>query len=312
MQLKASAPGSLMILGEYAVLHGHPALVAAINQSITVTLTPRNDEHIEIHSDLHGVYSTSLSSLIIEKPFHFVLTAIKFYRSQLKFGFNLKIESQFTDQMGLGSSAAVTVATLAAIATWLNIKMTPIRLLRDGRQVVREAQDGLGSGADVAASVYGGLVHYQAQPLFAESLPQLYPLTTWYSGFKTKTIDAIARVNQHFSSRVSLYRSIIQSIGECAKQGVQYAQEGEWAKLGEVMTIQQGMMASLGVSMPRLNEMVYALHALPSILGAKISGAGLGDCVIGLGENNNLVFKQDGVKSLPLAMTRTGVTCEKI
>ena len=58
----ASAPGSLMILGEYGVMFGKYALVGAIDQYITVTLTERSDQQIEIYSAL-GEYSTEIKLL---------------------------------------------------------------------------------------------------------------------------------------------------------------------------------------------------------------------------------------------------------
>ncbi|TAK77140.1 MAG: hypothetical protein EPO11_03090, partial [Gammaproteobacteria bacterium] len=176
MQLKASAPGSLMLLGEYAVLYGKPALVCAVDKRITVTLTPRTDERIEIHSELHGHYATTLSDVTIEKPFQFVLGALKHYQTRLKRGCDIKIVSDFSDQVGLGSSAAVTAATLAAIITWLNIKISPLELIRQGRDVIRQVQ-GMGSGADIAAAILGGIVGYQPQPLSAEKLSTLHPIS---------------------------------------------------------------------------------------------------------------------------------------
>ena len=46
---RASAPGSLMLFGEHAILYGQAALVTAINQRISVLLEPRNDEQIHTH-----------------------------------------------------------------------------------------------------------------------------------------------------------------------------------------------------------------------------------------------------------------------
>src|SRR3990167_7396944 len=115
MQFNASAPGSLMLLGEYAVLHGKPALVCAVDKRINVILTPRRDTTITIHSELLGDYQTDLLQLKIEKPFHFVLGALKHNQAKLKRGCDIEINSAFSDKVGLGSSAAVTIATLAAI-----------------------------------------------------------------------------------------------------------------------------------------------------------------------------------------------------
>ncbi len=314
MQLKASAPGSLMLLGEYAVLYGKHALVCAVNKRITVTLTPRQDERIEIQSSIHGHYATELSKLTIEKPFQFVLGALKQYQPKLKRGCDIEIVSEFSDKVGLGSSAAVTVATLAALITWLNIRILPLDLVRQGRNVVRNVQ-GVGSGADIAASVYGGMVGYQAQPLSVEKFSVTHPLSALYAGFKTPTVDAIKQVQQYFSAHPDLLRQIHNGIGQCAMDGMQVLRKEDWTRLGEIMNIQQGMMESLGVNMPILRDMVEDLRKQPSVLGAKISGSGLGDCVIGLGEvpeHYQCATNHGGVQRIPVEMTLQGVKCEKI
>ncbi len=314
MQLKVSAPGSLMLLGEYAVLQGKQALVCAIDKRITVTLTPLTDKQIEIQSPLYGSYTTDLNTLEIQKPFQFVLAALKQYQIKLKQGCRLEITSDFSDNMGLGSSAAVTVATLAAVVSWLNIRLSPLDLVRQARIVIRTVQ-GVGSGADVAASVYGGIVGYQTQPFFAEKFSVTHPLTVMYAGFKTSTADAIKHVQTYFSPYSHLFRHLNNSIGQCAVEGVQLVRRQDWRKLGEMMNIQQGMMESLGVSTSLLGDMINDLRKQEGILGAKISGAGLGDCIIGLGalgDDYTYSTQQAGVQRIPLTMTLEGVRCEKV
>lgn len=313
MPFKASAPGSLMLLGEYAVLYGKHALVCAVDKRITVTLTPRIDDRIEIQSSIHGHYTTNLSQLKIEKPFHFVLGALRQYQARIRRGCDIAIASEFSDKVGLGSSAAVTVATLAAIVTWLNIRTTPLDLVRQGRNVVRAIQ-GVGSGADIAASVHGGIVGYQAQPLSAEKISVVCPITAIYSGYKTPTVEAIKRVQEHFVAHQELFRHITNSIGQCALEGMQYARKEDWKKLGQVMDIQQGMMESLNVSTPLLRHMIDDLRKQENILGAKISGSGLGDCIVGLGNlSEQYAFINDtNVQRIPVQMSLQGVHCEKI
>lgn len=311
MQFNASAPGSLMLLGEYAVLHGKPALVCAVDKRIHVALTPRRDTGITITSDLHGRYETDLLQLKIEKPYQFVLGALKHYQAKLKRGCDITITADFSDQIGFGSSAAVTVATLAAIITWLDIRMSPIDLIRHGRNVVRAVQ-GVGSGADIAAAVYGGVVAYQAQPLTAERFAVTHPITAIYSGFKTKTADAIKKVHDYFAPYPDLFRNIMNSIGQCAIDGVQAVRKENWQQLGAIMTMQQGLMESLGVSLPLLRDITSSLHAQQTILGAKISGSGLGDCVIGLGALPQAGYQAANIQHIPIAMTLQGVQCEKI
>lgn len=295
-----------MLLGEYGVLYGMHALVCAVDKRITVTVRARLDDRIEIQSTLLGHYATTLSQVQIEKPFQFVLAVVKHQLAKLKHGCDIHIESEFSDQIGFGSSAAVTVATLAAFVMMFNVRMTPIELIRQARQIVRSVQ-GSGSGADVAASVYGGMVGYRAQPLWAEKYAEAHPLTACYAGYKTPTAEAIKQVEQRFAEKSNLLRAITASIDQCAIEGIAAVRKNHWNELGLVMNMQQGMMDSLGVCTPDLHTMVEALRNDPTILGAKISGAGLGDCVVGLGK---AATAQE--THIPVAISLQGVTCEKI
>ena len=306
MLFKASAPGSLMLLGEYAVLHGKQAIVCAVNKRITVSLTPRADQQITIHSPTIGSYTTQLQQLTIEKPFQFVLGALKHCQSKLRQGCDMNITSDISDQMGLGSSAAVTVATLLALTTWFNMKIAPLDLIRQGRHVVHQVQ-GVGSGADIAASVYGGMVGYQCQPMYAEKFSVTHPITVMYAGFKTPTVDVIKQVHDRFAHHSNIFQHICHSIGQCATDGIYAIRKKDWGRLGEIMSIQQGMLEALGVSMPALRILLDHLRSEAGILGAKISGSGLGDCVVGLGSASHQL-----TQLIPIEMTSHGAQCEKI
>lgn len=304
MSFKASAPGSLMLLGEYAVLYGKPAIVCAVDKRINVILTPRADQRIMIKSAQLGEYETDLLTLKIEKPFHFVLSALKHFQTKCRRGCDIEIHAEFSDKIGFGSSAAVTVATLAALVTWLELRVTPMDLLRHARNVIRGVQ-GMGSGADAAASIYGGMVAYQQQPLVVEKFTVTYPLTVLYSGFKTPTVEAIEQVQARFATQRALFRYLMASIGQCAIDGAAQLRKAAWQSFGDIMKIQQGLMEALGVNVPELQACVSQLQANPAILGAKISGSGFGDCAVGLG-------RAEIPSAMHVAMTTQGVHCEKI
>lgn len=308
---QASAPGSFMLLGEYAVLHHQPALVCALDKRISVSLTARQDDIVEIKSAL-GEHQTSLKHLKVVKPFEFVLQALRTCKTKLTKGINIDIVAHFSDQIGFGSSAAVTVATLAALHQYLESQLTPLELLRMGRRVIRAVQ-GRGSGADVAASVYGGLIQYRAHPLEVIPLSGDYPITAWYSGFKTKTADAIQEMQQRFQHAPKLYQHLYLAVGQCVQKGVEAVQQQNWNQLGKVMNVQQGLLDALGVNLPVLQTMVERMRDQQAILGAKISGSGLGDCVVGLGHaemTNTLLMQYPHVAAIPVAMTSLGVCYE--
>jgi mevalonate kinase len=68
-------------------------------------------------------------------------------------------------------------------------------------------------------------------------------------------------------------------------------QEQDWLELGFLFNEQQKCMKSLGVSDDHLDSLIAELRAQPNILGAKISGSGLGDCVIGVSSSGHTISK---------------------
>lgn len=305
--VNASAPGSLMLMGEHAVLHGHPAIVCAINKRMKISLKPREDEQILLHSAL-GEHATTLDELAPSEPFRFVLGAIKAFREELGQGFELDIRSEMSHQMGMGSSAAVTVATLAALTGAMGEVPVPGSLLENGTSIIRKIQGGVGSGADVAASTFGGCLRFFAESQEAVKLPIDPPLTVLYSGHKTPTPDVIALVEENRKKQPAVFSELDELIGDVVQRAFEAASRGDWESMGELMNINQGLMDALGVNTEDLTELVYALREDPNIEGSKISGSGLGDCVVGLGQS----MRRDwGVPSLAVQVDPLGATVKE-
>lgn len=302
---KASAPGKLMILGEHAVLHGRWALVCAVNRRVAVTLTPRGDNRIHIQSTL-GQYSGTLQACEPQEPFQFIVTAVERLRSQLSHGFDLVVESDLTTHLGLGSSAATTVAVVAALRAYGGCVPDPKATFDDATAVVQAVQR-TGSGADVAASVYGGLIAYRGDPVEIHRLASSMPLCLVYSGTKRSTTSVIDHVRQMQHAFPELYERLYDSIGQCSESAIAAVKAFQWAKVGYLLNIGQGLMEALGVSDGILSAIAHALRKEPGIMGAKISGAGLGDCVIGLGKVENPSFPYT---IIPIKIEAEGVRVE--
>lgn len=280
---KVSTPGSLMLFGEHAVLNNKHALVAAIDKRIEATLIPRKDRIIKINSENYGSVQLSLDKFLIHKDFKFVTAAVESKLPKIHLGFNLNIRSDFTHTLGLGSSAAVTVATLAVLELWLTKKKyNPKLLCLDARKIVRKVQ-GKASGADVVASVFGGVVLYKSSPFQIKKISNFIPLTVVYSGSKTLTSVVIKKV-EHFKQKYpKCCTELFNAIETCTLVAKKALGQRNWSQLGELMNIHYGLQVALGVSNETLSNLINLLQLDKNILGAKISGAGLGDCVIGVG-----------------------------
>ncbi len=205
------------------------------------------------------------------------------------------------------AGAAGTVATRAALAGARGEAPEPGGLLECGVRVIRKAQGGVGSGADVAASTYGGCLRFFAEPLDCVKLPVAPPLTVLYSGSKTPTPEVIAQVAESRAKLPEIHDALDRLIGQTVQQAFGAATAGDWETLGRLMNVNQGLMDALGVSDARLANLVFELRDDPEIYGSKISGSGLGDCVVGLGK----AMRQEwGVPALAVAVDPAGVTVE--
>lgn len=303
----ATAPGSLMFMGEHGVLHGKRALVCAVDQYMRVTLEPRRDRIVRIVSAL-GEDQAELGAIEIRAPFRFIWSAVREGDEELSTGFDLIVESEFSSMIGLGSSAAVTVATLAVLDAWRGRALDREMLHQRAWDVIRSVQ-GRGSGADAAASVFGGMVAYATQPLKIEPLKALHPITVVYSGYKTPTAEVIAKVETERQARPALFDGFFFEVDECVKMAVDAICLDHWAEVGHFMDRNHALMEAIGVNDETLERIAVALREQPEILGAKISGSGLGDCVIGLGRVRDW---SQPYPLVPCAMTREGVRIEEV
>lgn len=198
-QVRSSAPGKLYIAGEYAVVDGCAAIVAAVNRYVTVSISdetlneelrenlqknaPSNrnycgvitsdgekyepllwartsDGSIEIQND--GKYAYVLAAMCVVDAYASEKCAPNINRKS----YNVHISSELDDvktgrKYGLGSSAAVTVAVIRALCKWYDLNLSTPEICKLAL-IASSSVKKSGSGGDVAASSYGGWIMYRA------------------------------------------------------------------------------------------------------------------------------------------------------
>ena len=305
----SSAPGSFMLSGEHAVLRGQSALVAASQQRATVRLQRRNDQKITILSAL-GSCEMQMGAISVERPFHFAGAAIEALRSEgLVAGFDMRIETAMPPDVGLGSSAAVTVAVYAAVYAFVHGAIPDKKILWEAcRDIIRSVQ-GRGSGADVAASVYGGVVLYEQNAgvldQFVDNLPEF---SLFYVGYKTPTADVIKIVDKKRLQSSALFHELDGRMDQATTSAAEAIRRGNLEALGLALHAGQEVMRGYGVCDENLETLITRLTAMDCVIAAKISGSGLGDCVLVLGavpESAGIPFRQ-----IPVAIDPQGVFVE--
>jgi len=281
--IQTSAPGSLMITGEHAVLHGAHALVGAVDARVRVTLEPRLDRTVVIRSSL-GTRHMPLAAADLSPPFQFVGHAIAMLADICPSGFALDIRADMRADTGLGSSAAVTVAALAALHVFCHHAppSSPADLHRQALDIVRRVQ-GAASGADLAAAVWGGVLLYRQTPEVIRRHGHFPPVTLAYAGYKTPTAEVIRQVEARRACAADGFRDLYARMDACSQEASQAFATSDWRHLADMLTNGQRLMEELGVCDPTLAAMVNSLREQPGIAAAKISGSGLGDCVLAIG-----------------------------
>jgi mevalonate kinase len=204
--------------------------------------------------------------------------------SDTSFGVDIRTGSEFVNASGLGSSSAVTVATITALAAVSGVSLTPTQLFQLSFDTVLTAQHGRASGFDVASAVYGGTIYYQNQgeeirPVVVNDLP----LMIIHSGVKASTTELVGRVARLQQQYPQHLARIFRGIAALVNDAVPLLELGDFESLGQLMNFNQGYLNALGVSTGRLDGLVAGAIKYGAS-GAKISGAGGGDCVIALAE----------------------------
>lgn len=284
-----------MITGEHAVVYGHPAIVTAIDQRITVYAKPRSERVLEIHSAISDPVEIPLDELTESGPLRFVTGTVARYREALRHGLTLRIESTIDSTLGLGSSAAVIAAVSLAVigSNWrdsnkLNSAKLDEQVLHDvhrqGLALIRAIQ-GRGSGADLAASLWGGMLRYQLvdDGCAIKTLPFPPPLSLCYCGYKTPTEQVLEAVAKSSKGREEEIDGVYSCMGSSAQRAIEAADQQDWRNFAQELNHYQQHMKTLGVSDPTLDQLVAEARSQPGNQAAKISGSGLGDCVLAVG-----------------------------
>lgn len=176
--IETSAPGKLFVAGEYAVVEpGEPAILIAVDRFLTVRLAESRDAG-HVHSGEYGAAplvwrlgTDGVSVLLEHRPHDYLMSAIgvierlRAERGLTARYFDLHVASQLDDEhgnkFGLGSSAAVTVAVVAALNEFYGLGLSPLERYRVA-MLATIAISPNASGGDVASSTFGGWIRYSS------------------------------------------------------------------------------------------------------------------------------------------------------
>lgn len=222
---RARAPGKVVLSGAYAVLHGAPAIVSAVSRFVTA--------------------DTSRPAELLTPEVAAALAA-----GQQAPWFDASDLREDGRKLGLGSSAAILVASLYA----LEHEVRPQRSETQLRQLIlqralaahRLAQGG-GSGVDVASSTLGGTLCYaMGGRVEALVLPDGVHLEVWTCPVSASTRDLLAAVAELARASPRLHERIMGDQAQASERAVDHARAGAGAGFIEALREQQRALSELG------------------------------------------------------------------
>lgn len=307
MDVRASAPGKLVLVGDYAVLDGAPAVVLALGRRAQVRVERAEDGFLLDAPDIgvHGLrgalhagrlgWDGALASAQAQRLrlVSLVLQQLAARHAALA-GARIRIDTRAffcpdgSMKLGLGSSAAVTVALAGALSRLVDgaaPTLTELLTLHRGMQA------GRGSGLDVAASLHGGVLRYQLR----DGEPHLQDLA-WptglgfcpvWSGRAASTAAALSRLALWRARLGGLARQLMGGLRSTALAVAGALEAGRIADIIEGLAIYAERLACLGeasgIDIVCREHRRLAAFAARRGLVYKTCGAGGGDVGVALG-----------------------------
>jgi mevalonate kinase len=271
----ARAGGKAILLGEHAVVYGVPALVVGLDRGVEAVARRPDDATRSLRigdgppvtpddgSALGRALSALLDACSVDAPVALEAT------SALPIG------------AGVGSSAALGVACARALAETFALPTSPD--LEQQRALAWERVfHGNPSGIDTAAAALGGcLLYTRGSP--PEPLRLRGPLTVAlaYSGQSASTkkmVEGVARLRER---RPELFDKQLDGIRSLVGNARLALEAGDLVGLGKLMDLNQMILSGWMLSTGEIEELCAAAREAGA-LGAKLTGAGGGGCVVAL------------------------------
>ncbi len=307
-----SAPGKVILFGEHAVVYGKPAIAVAVDRRLYCRVEENNRSITEVNGypidDVHhGYIAEAIKEVGIEGPLR------------------IKTSSHIHSGAGLGSSAAVTIATLGALQGFSGEIPSEEIMAKQGFGIECRVQ-GSASPIDTSTSIHGGAVilsnrkmknflwHIEREGTFWNIHEGAVPnmnIVVGYTGVHAPTPPLVDKV-RNFYERNTFARDVVEEIGEIVEAGCSALEKGDLEQVGELMNQNHKLLKILGVSHPKLDSLVKASGKYS--YGAKLTGAGGGGSMIAVTDDpdkvSEVIFKRDGIPFV-LEPAKMGLRFEK-
>ena len=288
------SPGKVILVGEHFVVGEAPAIVAAVKLFSTVIVNPDSNSWTTIASRslnhivrFKGEKSRAVkggkNAIATLRPIHSLSEAAARHAGVKEQGMSIEIESEIPVGVGLGSSASIAVSTIAAI-----LKLFQARI---GRETIRELAyqsetmiHGAPSGIDQTIVTYGGVISYARGRPFTRVKPRrALSLVIGNTGKVRSTGTMVTKVQERLNKSQVCRSQIMEAATSISARATRALQSANLQQLGNLMNLNQNLLQMVGASTVELDSLILAARRAGA-LGAKLTGAGGGGCMVALAQ----------------------------
>ena len=293
--LKARSPAKLILSGEHAVVYGKPAIAMAIDcyaeSTILSTLSPailfnclnlkyaksftqhtlyaiKQRIQEQYHAFLQGHCSIRE---VLRKPFELLQYTVTHLLetwnvSLSQQGLEIRASSDIPIGCGMGSSAALVMSTLYALAHFLKLDIDPIRFLSLGREA-ENLQHGYSSGLDLHLAMHGGCLRFEEGRTVKRNIGYI-PMAIVQTGIpETTTGQCVSHVARYFKKT-----SIGEDFAAVTRSFDKALENDDVSAIQECIRSNHRLLVEIGVVPPKVQDFVKAIEKEGA--AAKICGAG--------------------------------------
>jgi mevalonate kinase len=315
----ARAPGKIILSGEHFVVLGAPAVAMAIDMYSEAHVTPKGEPGVDVDADipLRFLGGKSGNPVVPDprellRPLQLAAEVTMKQVGSGNRGLQLNVECEIPVAAGLGSSASTTVAIISAVARSRQIELSKQAIFKLAF-VPENYLHGKPSGVDQASCIYGGMIQFN-RPFNVKTVrPEKEPvLLVCDTGIHHATKTLVGGVVKKSQKERSDFQDYIAKVREISAGVAKALRKGNDEDLGILMYQNHDFLRKIGVSHPMLDHLVEVARR-EGALGAKLTGAGGGGCIIVLNKSKaardriSRVLRREGGTPYKVSMDTSGV-----
>jgi mevalonate kinase len=296
----------------------------AINLYSQVQVTPNNGAGVDVNADipLRLLAGKPGNAVVpdpreILRPLRLAAEATLKHIGSSNRGVHVNVECEIPVAAGLGSSASTTVAIIAAVARSKGIELSKKEIFKLAF-VPENFLHGKPSGVDQATCIYGGTIQFN-RPFSVKTvrLKREPAILVCDTGIHHATRILVGGVVQKSQRESKDFQNYLVKVREISYGVAKALREGDDEDLGTLMYENHELLRKIGVSHPKLDRLVGVARGAGA-LGAKLTGAGGGGCIVVLSRSASVrdrisrVLRKEGGIPYKISMDSNGVESQPV